>query len=289
MGQALVLENDWLRVGIDLQGGVLTFGETRGGRPFLRGRTGSGEDPRVSACFPLVPLCNRVGGNRFTFAGQDYALRPNRDEPLYLHGDGWQGRWSLTDHGTDAASMAFQHEGADPYRYRAEQHIALSNDQLSLTLNVTNQGAVTLSFGLGFHPYFPRDGAEIRFGASEWWRAGPDHLPVARETPPPEADFREPRGLPHWTLNNAYDGWDGVAAIHLPARGLEVQMQADPLFGALMVYAPAEDRSFFCLEPMSHLPNALNMPGQPGMRPLRPGESLGGTMTLTIHNSESRP
>lgn len=287
MGQALMLENDRMRVGVDTQGGVLTGGWTRDGRPFLRARTASGDDPTESACFPLVPLCNRVGGNRFAFAGQDHRLHPNRQpEPLYLHGDGWLGLWSLTSHSADSASLAFRHRGGGPYRYLARQQIALASDRLSLTLDVTNEGDTALPFGLGFHPYFPRAGALIRFRTDGWWQAGPDHLPTRRGAPPDGADFSTPRALPDLSLNNACDGWDGTARISWPALGLGVDLDAGPLFSTLMIYAPDHDRSFFCLEPMSHLPDAVNMPGQPGLRALKPGESLGGTMTLTIHQTE---
>lgn len=285
----LDIANDRLRVGIATQGGVLTYAETLDGRAFLRGRA-QGDDPTQSACFPMLPLCNRVGGNGFAFQGADYTLAPNSSDPLYLHGDGWLADWSVAAHCPDQVQLDLHHRGDGPFAYHASQHIALHDNRLTLRLSITNDGAAPMPFGLGFHPYFPRQGATACFNADAWWQAGAGHLPVNRQSPVPEAvDFSTPRPLPDRTQNNAYETWDGGASIHWPAQGLSLDLQADPLFGALMLYAPDDDSSFFCLEPMTHLPNALNMPGQPGMQVLTQGQTLCGTITMTIHMTEPKP
>ena len=68
----LLLHYSWLRDGLTI--------------PLLRPATDNA-DALSSACYPLVPFGNRVRGNRFTFKGHDYSLRPNRDwDPHYLHG-----------------------------------------------------------------------------------------------------------------------------------------------------------------------------------------------------------
>lgn len=274
--------NNSLAVGLSLRGGALTGGWTVDGQAFLHP---GGEGGR--ACFPMVPLCNRVAGNGFAFGGRDWRLKPNAADPLYLHGDGWLAEWQAVALQDDRARLAFCHD-TGPFRYRAEQEIALNRNSLFLRLSVQNEGAEPMPFGLGFHPYFPREGAKVTFTATARWTEGPGHLPGERQTTiPDEVDFSHPQPLPLAGQNNAYEGWSGRARIDWTDMALD--LTPDPLFDALMLYAPLSDRGFFCLEPMSHLPDALNRPHQPGLRILAPGATLSGTMTMTITQRGRRP
>lgn len=269
----LTLANSDLSVGIAKQGGVLTFG-TANDRPFLR--EARGEGATESSGFPMAPLCNRVAGNGFRFGGKAHVLAPNSADPLYLHGDAWLGRWQILSQDQTSALLSYEHDNG-PYRYRAEQEIQLVENRLELALRVVNQGDALMPFGLGFHPFFPRADAKIAFSAAARWTEGPNHLPMARQPIAKDAGLRP---LPSTWENNAYEGWDGTAKIRW--RGLELTMEADPLFTTLMIYAPGEQEDFFCLEPMSHMPNAVNLLGQPGMQVLAPGESLRGGVRLTV-------
>lgn len=272
----LLLETAQLAVGLSRVGGALTGASARG-RPFLCGAPGEGV--LMSACFPMVPVCNRVSGNGFNFAGRRHALTPNGPDPLYLHGDGWRAEWQILEAGPDRARLGFHHDRG-PFRYRAEQVVRLAANHLSLRLTVENAGPEPMPFGLGLHPRFPREGATLCFAAAARWSEGPDHVSLQREAIPPEADFIVPRALPASWQNNAYDGWPGRATMRWP--GMVVELDADPLLSALMLYAPGPEEDFFCLEPMSHLPDALNRPGQPGLAVLVPGEALSGEIRMTI-------
>src|SRR5687767_6124737 len=66
------------------------------GEPVLRTKTGVGV--LDSACFPLVPFCNRIASSRFTFEGVEVALAPNHPgdpSDLVLHGFGWVSAWTV--------------------------------------------------------------------------------------------------------------------------------------------------------------------------------------------------
>lgn len=275
----ILLADGVLRVSLSPQGAALT-GASWAGRAFL-----STEGPGGAASFPMVPLCNRVAGNSFVFGGQRHRLRANTADPLYLHGDGWLTLWQVDESGAARARLSFR-QSSGPFRYRAVQEVALEDQSLHLRLSVRNEGAEPMPFGLGFHPYFPREGATLSFAAAARWSEGPNHLPLRREPVPADLDFALPRPLPETWQNNAYDGWDGKVAIRWP--GLALDLTADPAFGALMLYAPAAANDpgrpgsgFFCVEPMSHLPDALNAPGRPGLRTLAPGEELAAAIRMT--------
>lgn len=283
-----ILSNGHLRVGVSPRGGVVSFAETHDGRAFLRGRLVGDDDPTGSACFPMLPLCNRVGTNSFVFAGRMHEVSANTEDPYYLHGDGWLSLWSVTEKSSLDVTLEMEHRGT-PYAYHAVQRFRLAGNRLVMTLSVTNLGEA-MPFGLGFHPYFPKAGASMQFGAAAYWNAAKDHLPTDRIAPVAKAlDFAKERPVKGLTLDNAYDGWDGALAVNWPEKGLAVSLQADPVFDCLMLYAPSEDGSFFCAEPMSHLPNAVNMDGQPGLHVLENGQTLTGSITLTTLISEPSP
>lgn len=291
MSGLIALENDRLALRVSTQGGAVVDGYTSDGRPLLRAALKPGEafDVLKSACFPLVPIGNRVEGNGFYLGGKHYAFEPNTDEPFYIHGDGWLGEWTVEDASDTELRLSFEQTqpANSPHIYRAVQTIRLSDATLSLHLGVESRGAEAMPFGIGFHPYFPRTaGTLITAPANAWWTEAPNHMPVARQAIPENADFSKPRTLPpHW-LNNCFEGWNGRARIVWPETGLSAEIAADPIFSRYMLYAPDSDPGFFCLEPMSHAPNALAMAGPAGLHVLAPGEVLSGGFSITVSNLE---
>lgn len=283
------LSNDRLSLRVSPRGGAVVDGATRDGRPFLRPFSGDGFDVLRSACFPLVPVGNRVEGNFFELRGRRHAFTPNTAEPHYLHGDGWLADWAVDEKSAAHVTLAFEQAWPEksPHVYRAVQTISLAGDAVRLSLAVTNRGTETMPFGIGFHPYFPRTDALRLFAPAEtWWTERAGHLPGVRTPIPESSNFSVARQLPHRRMNNCFDGWNGRARIALPEMHLSADVAADPMFSHYMLYAPEEDQSFFCLEPMSHTPNALAMSGAGGLHLLAPGETLSGAFSITISDWE---
>jgi aldose 1-epimerase len=56
-----------------------------------------------------------------------------------------------------------------------------------------------------------------------------------------------------------------------------------PGLSTLIVYSPSAEAPFLCLEPVSHPVDAHNLPGQPGLVRLEPGEGLSASMVLAWH------
>lgn len=287
MAELVELRNDRLVLKATIQGGSILAADTVDGRSVLRPYRDVGErfDVALSACFPLVPVCNRVEGNAFEMDGQMHRFEPNTPEPFYIHGDGWLDDWTIerqTD--TDLRLSFGQFRPAhSPHIYRATQSIRLDGPQLRMTISVKNLGSYPMPFGIGFHPYFPRTAqTRLEAPAAWWWTEGEGCLPVARENIPPYADFASPRALPSQRLNNAFEQWNRRARILWPDERLVAEIEADPIFPVYMLYAPEDDASFFCLEPMSHLPNALKLQGPAGLHVLPPGETLSGGFSITV-------
>jgi len=280
MLRRLLLENERLRAEVAPQaGGGLARLDWLGGAcatPLLRGlppETREQPTPSHLACFPLVPWSNRMAPSGFEFAGRRHVPAPNRaGEPCPIHGDGWQQAWEVQAHTDDAAVLRLERHDAAPFAYDATLRYALEGDALVVDLAVRNAGACALPFGLGLHPWLPDpQGARLQARATQVWLSGADKLPSVRSLLPPDWNFIEPAPLPVTGVDNVFEGWDGLARIRWPARGVGLAIEADMDY--FILYAPP-GRDFFCFEPVDHPINAHDMPGYPGLSILGPGASL---------------
>ena len=159
-----------------------------------------------ASCFPLVPFANRVSGNRFVWQGREYPLHPNVEwDAHYLHGDGWLGQWQCVTRSDDSLCLEYEHRGG-VYHYRVSQTFHLTADALTVTLSVTNEGAETLPFGTGWHPYFPLSSqTRIQAQASGYWLEREQWLAGAFCAQLPlELDFNQLAPLPRQWVNNGF-------------------------------------------------------------------------------------
>lgn len=247
--------------------------------PILRStEPGALDDVRRAACFPLVPYSNRLGYRRFRWKGQDHTTRPNFDDsPHSLHGVGWRRPWQVVSHGGIDLVLALAHPGdADwPFPFEARQHFSLTPQSLVAQLAVTNTGDIAQPVGLGWHPYFPRRArSRLHVECSDRWDTDAAKLPVRRVAQPGiDAD------VAHLDFDNPFQGWKGPARL----RDEKCSLQLTSSLSWLVVYTP-QDEDWFCVEPASHLANAIHMadPAAHGLRTLEPGETFEATMTLEV-------
>jgi aldose 1-epimerase len=252
--------------------------------PVLRPWSGRETDgPFALACNLLVPFSNRISGG-FSFDGQHHAMTPNLSgEPYPIHGDGFRRAWALRDCSPTHADLVLQDGAIGPFLYTAQVHYSLTADSLETRLSVTNEGSSRLPFGLGLHPWFPRDAAtRLRFAANGHWPETPDHLPATLEAVPAVqgGPGHDPAPLPDGWINMGFSGWDGCAQISQGPMAASVSLTTSGL-GTALLYSPSARADFFCFEPISHPVDAHNLPGQPGLQVLAPGADLNVSMTLT--------
>lgn len=266
----------------DLGGAILSL--TRDGEDLLRPTAAGATDVLETACFPLVPYANRIGSGRFTFAGRTATLRRNMAGQAHpLHGEGWRSAWRVVERDDASASLLFEPERTEwPWRYRAGQIFRLTPDSLTVELSVTNLDDAAGAFGLGLHPYFPHS-AEARLAARTTgiWHASDDLLPVEHLAAAPWAAGAPVRS--DMLVDHCHTGWSGAARIDLGVGRASLELTASPQMRWLHVFAPPTE-DFFCVEPVSHAPNALNMadPAAQGVCHLGPGETLHTWMRLAV-------
>jgi aldose 1-epimerase len=261
----------------DLGGAVA--GLWHGTTPILRSSEPAALDAaREAAMYPLVPYSNRLGYRRFRWRGQDYTTRANvADSPHSLHGIGWQRPWRIVSSSALEVVLELAHDGDGdwPFAFTARQYFSLSADSFGVRLQLTNDGSAEQPVGLGLHPYFVRRArSRLHIELSHRWDSDATLLPT-RKVAQPGIDS----DLSHLDFDNCFEGWRGPARI----RDERFSLQLTSSLPYLVVYTPPE-RDYFCVEPVSHVSNAIHMadPAAHGLVALAPGATLEGWLKLGI-------
>lgn len=271
-----------------LGGAVANF--THDGTPLFRPPPAEGlVAARSLGCYPLVPFSNRIKEGRFRFGGVRYQAGPvGPIDPLHaIHGDGFRHPWQVVASGPKAATLVYQHDGAEgwPFSYRAIQHFDLSDTGLTVRMTLTNEDIRAFPAGLGLHPFFPKAGATLTTYAPTFWKSDETRLPLLEMPVPPAWDFAGGRVMAEIELDNCFAGWSRRAIVRWRDKGLSLTMTADPIFGKVVIYSPM-GQDFFCAEPVTHLNNAINLRAagvsDSGVVDLSPGESLSGAVLFAV-------
>lgn len=245
-----------------------------------------GGDPHAMACFPLLPYGNRIGLRHFTWRGVGHTLTANfPGHPHTIHGIGWQRAWTIETVGPQSVTLSLQHRPdlCWPFAFSATVGYALSESGLTVTVALTNRHDAAAPAGIGVHPYFPKAGGpSLRFNAGGACVNGPDALPLRAAPLPEDWQHAAPRPIAASRLDNCFTAWDGTADVWAGAASLRIE--ASSVFRQLQVFTPSW-ADFFCVEPVSHLPNAVNQPDLPpeqAMHILPPNGTLAGTVRFTL-------
>lgn len=251
---------------------------------------------RSTACYPLLPYSNRIAlAELSTAGGTRHALARNfGDHPHSIHGVGWQREWHLERAGSSHALLSLEHcpggedRAAWPFAFRARQSFTLDcvadRATLSMSLAIESLDARAFPFGLGWHPFFPRDAAtRLGFRAKGAWTTDATGLPTRHVASEGAWRFDPPQPLAGVTLDNVFTGWDGRATIESAQSGHALAIEADAALAFLVVYVPA-GRDFLAVEPVTHMTDAFNRAargdGGTGTRLLDPGAAYSCTMRL---------
>ena len=110
--------------------------------------------------------------------------------------------------------------------------------------------------------------SRLHVEAAARWESDATKLPTRKVAQPGiDAD------LSHLDYDHCFEGWRGPARI----RDERFSLQLVSELPYLVVYTPPE-RDYFCVEPVSHLSNAIHMaePAAHGLRRWRRGDARGG-------------
>lgn len=283
-----------LELAPSLGGAVSAFRlETRAG-PFdlfrpLTVPPGAREDALHAGCFPMVPFANCIRDNRFGFEGRRHAVSPNmKGSRLNFHGSGWQSAWQVAARALDRVELRLDDGRVDDvYRYEASQVFKLEPRVLTITTTLCNRGERPMPFSFGQHPWFPRHGGMlVRFRAAAMLGTDAEGGALPPEPIAQDADYNVFRSIPAGYRNQCYAGWTGEAEIAWPASRLGLAIKADPVFGHLMLHAPASGEPVVCLEPQSSAPCGFDGLEEgkvaPGVFVLAPSEAIAGAIRFEV-------
>ena len=263
------------------------------GRPVMR--EVKLEDVKTSsqcASFTLAPYSNRIRDAKFPFEGRQIELTPTTKDGLAQHGDVRNRPWQAQPSGTgQRLSCRFDSRNFSdmnwPWAFTLGVDYTLHGPHFDTTITLTNTDTREMPAGVGFHPYFTRlqDGLDplLSFGASLIYDTDERLLPTGEARPvQPHEDYRHPSRVGERQIDRGYTAWDQIAVLDWGNRRLT--LTADNIFSHLIVYT-APDGSL-ALEPVSHATDTFNLAAQGvggvDMRTLAPGQSLAGTMRVTL-------
>jgi len=234
---------------------------------------------RAGACYPLVPYSNRLGYRRFRWKGQDYGTQPNFDDsPHSVHGVGWLRAWELVSSSAVDVVLRYRH-AADvhwPFAFEARQYFTLTPQSMRVQMVVDNLSDIAQPLGLGWHPYFPkRARSRLHIELDGRWDSDATQLPVRKV-----AQSGIDSDVVHLDYDNCFDGWRGAARI----RDEKLSLQLTSSLDRLVIYTP-QTRDYFCVEPVSHVSNAIHMadPLAHGLQRVEPGASIEAWMQLAVN------
>lgn len=256
------------------------------GIDLLRPSAARVSEPLETAAFALLPFVNRIAHGAFRFGGRDVRLEPNAPAQAHpLHGHGWRNPWQVQSVQSALLALTFEHPaGPWPWPYSARQVLSLDEHGLEVQLSLENRGARPMPAGLGWHPYLRRSPRlRLRTQVSGMWLTDAQYLPTRHVDGAYFGDWSRAGRLPEGiAIDHCYSGWSGRAEIEWPEQMLCLTLTASGPLRWLHLYAPPR-QEFFCLEPVSHMPDALNR-AEPatvtGLRTLAPGERLAAAVRL---------
>jgi aldose 1-epimerase len=261
----------------DLGGAVA--GLWMGDLPVLRSTEASAlASSRAAGCYALAPYSNRLGYRRFRWLGQEHTTAPNFDaNPHSVHGVAWQRPWEAVSASAGQAELRYRHDGDAhwPFAFEVRQRFVLTASALEVHLALTNVAAQPQPLGLGWHPYFPkRARSRLHIELTERWENDASGLPT-RRVPQPGIDG----DVAHLAFDNCFEGWTGAARI----RDEKLSLRLTSSLPYLVVFTP-ETKSYYCVEPVSHVSNAIHMsdPAAHGLRSLAPQATLDAWMKLEV-------
>jgi aldose 1-epimerase len=233
---------------------------------------------RPSACYPLAPYSNRLGYRRFRWLGKDHATAANFDDsPHSVHGVAWQRPWQVLSASATDVEIGYDHvpDAGWPFAFELRQRFVLEPGALTLHLAFGNRAEQAQPVGLGWHPYFPkRQRSRLHVELSDRWESDATGLPT-RRVPQPGIDG----DVAHLDFDHCFEGWRGAARI----RDEKLSLKLSSSLPYLVVYTP-DKRDYFCVEPVSHVSNAIHMadPLAHGLRSVAAGETIDAWMKLEI-------
>lgn len=244
-------------------------------------------DEYRAGCFIMAPFANRIADGRFDFQGRQYQTAVNRpEEGMAIHGYVRELPWEIEKVSKNAVRLFQRIDGPEsPWLFHCWFSVILSSEGIEFELRLVNSSVRTMPYGLGFHPWFPRPfGTTLQFASSGAYARDRRFLTLSQIKSFPRISDGRTGDLDLISAFDATFEWSHprVARINWPSRNTSLRLEGDGAMKFLQVYMP-EGRDILCVEPVSHVPDAVNRPwldAEMMMTELEPGGELSGTFRM---------
>lgn len=211
-------------------------------KAFLRSNI-KAKEPRESSCFVMAPFCGWLPNKGFNWADQQYNPESNlvKNKPA-VHGYAWQNDMQVISQKENKLVLKYHFSKTTdwPWSFDVEQTFLLDNENVEITLKVTNQATVNAPVALGLHPYFNLNkNSSIRITTQG------QALPLYKSFGNLEDECE--------TLMN----WCGSLCVEQKHMCIYMHAEADTKL-YLGIYRPA-NADYICLEPISQQLNCLDL------------------------------
>lgn len=180
-----------------------------------------------------------------------------------------------------------------PHEFNLTMEYLFGPASVSIAAIITNLSETDMPYGIGFHTAFaaPRE-EKVRIRVpndGKYWRVHPvRRLPDGTTgviTPEVKAVLDGMAEVRSCALGSLYSGQPQGECFEVLRKEVYIRFSADPKFRFFAVWNADGKRELICLEPMSWLTNAPNLPlsyQQSGVRVLAPGDMVRFSMDLQI-------
>ncbi len=300
------LQNEYWQAGILPEGGAsVAFGRVHKHGQWLDvlRPTPESDYGNSSSCssFIMLPWCNRIKNGLLRFDGHEYQLRTAKDDGTARHGDVRGRAWKIDEADDTHIRMSIRSDDYPdmnwPFKFSAAAEYALDEQRFVWTLTLKNEDTHPIPAGFGYHPYFVRSTSQppqVQIFCDQQFELV-DYMATAAPVPvTPVADFRQPKPLDNYELNDLLTGrtnHEAAPCAHLlfPESNLQIAMIADRTFEHILIFSP-QGKPFFAVEPMTNASDGFNLyahgiPGS-GVFVLQSGEHISTQMILDIESED---
>lgn len=235
--------------------------------------------------FPVFARLERQGQyGKYLYDGKLYELA--------IHGFAWQQAWQLESQQQNRLTISLcdneQTRSVYPFQFKVTLEYEIHQGKLTCRQTYTNLGDNPMPYSAAFHPYFLTPAVDagkadvsIQFSATRRYVYNASMTDIVGETD----ILQMPASAANPEINEQLSAlgqdkemtltYSNGECLHLKAEGEEDKN----LFPYVQLYTIPE-KSFFCMEPLMSIPNALNTVS--GMRWLAPQQSEQGLLTLWL-------
>lgn len=296
MTQPIHLQNEHLQVGVLPQTGAslayLRVWNKGNWQDVLRPTPSDQYDnPSATSSFLMLPWVNRIRDGKFTFEGVEYQLEVTKDDGTARHGDVRKRPWEVMSSDEMRCLLTVDSRDFDdvnfPFVFSAQEEVTLKENQLIVTVTLTNEDSRPMPCGFGHHPYFvslPDDPPSVQIPCSHYWVLDERLMPTGEIFPVDNhLDFRNGR-----EVNGEYNDiltqltHDNIVIVYLNT-GTRVQMNMEYAKHYLLFTPKGEDS--VAIEPMTLVTDGFNLPlpsDTTGLWVLQSGESKSSQLVIDV-------